>query len=81
MTGLTNWLNSSLDVQSAPAVTGNPSPQNVLLGTYFCLSAEVSGQAPMSLQWRLNGADLQDGPRLSGVTNTVLCLDGAKSEG
>ena len=80
LTGLTNSLNSSLDVQSAPAVTANPLPQNVLLGSHFCLSVEVSGLAPMSLQWRLNGADLQAGPRLSGVTNTVLCLDGAESQ-
>jgi hypothetical protein len=80
ITGLTNWLNSSLDVQSAPAVAGNSSPQNVLLGTHLCLNAEVSGQEPMSLQWRLNGADLQDGTRLSGATNRVLCLDGAKNE-
>ena len=80
LTGLTNSLNSSLDVQSATAVTANPLPQNVLLGSHFCLSVEVSGLAPMSLQWRLNGADLPAGPRLSGVTNTVLCLDGAESQ-
>ncbi len=80
ITSLTNWLNSSLDVQQAPAVAGNPSPQNVLLGTHLCLNAEVSGLEPMSLQWRLNGADLLDGPRLSGATNRVLCLNGAKSE-
>jgi alpha-tubulin suppressor-like RCC1 family protein len=80
VTGLTNWLNSSLDVQSAPAVAGNPAPQNVMLGTHLCLSAEVSGQEPMSLQWRLNGADVQDGSRLSGAANRVLCLEGAKSE-
>jgi alpha-tubulin suppressor-like RCC1 family protein len=80
LTGLTNSLGSSLDVQSAPAVAGNPSPQNVLLGTHLCLNAEVSGLEPLNLQWRLNGVELQDGPRLSGATNRVLCLDNAKSE-
>ncbi len=78
--GLTNSLDFSLAVQSAPAVAGNPSPQNVLLGTHFCLNADVSGLEPLLLQWRLNGVDLQDGPRLSGATNKVLCLAGAKSE-
>ena len=80
ITGLTNSLDSSLNVQSSPALAGNPLPQNVVLGAHVCLPAEVSGLEPLSLQWRLNGVDLHDGPRLSGVTNSVLCLDTAKGE-
>ena len=79
-TGLTNSLAWGLDVQSAPAVAGNPMLQNVLVGSHVCLNAEVSGLEPISLQWRLNGVDLQDGPRITGATSTALCLDNAQSQ-
>jgi alpha-tubulin suppressor-like RCC1 family protein len=79
LTDLTNSLDSSLAVRSDPAIGGNPSPQNVLIGTHVCLPAEVTGTEPVSLQWRLNRVDLQDGPRLTGTTSRVLCIDNANT--
>ena len=36
--------------------------------------AGVSGDGPLSMQWRLNGTNLVDGPDISGVNSNILTL-------
>ena len=81
VTGLTNWLNSSLDVQSAPAVAGNP-----------CAQECAARNAPLPERRRFrawnrsacNGASTgltcRTGHDSVALPIRVLCLDGAKSE-
>ena len=69
-----------LAVKSEPAVAEVLPPQNVLIGTSVCLPAIVSGSEPLSCQWRLNGKDLLEGGRISGVNSRMLCLSAATSE-
>lgn len=42
----------------APAITLEPSGQTVLPGTSVTFSVEMSGEEPLSFQWRLNGKDI-----------------------
>jgi alpha-tubulin suppressor-like RCC1 family protein len=72
--GQTNSQSTMLTVRSDPAVAEVLTPQNVLIGTGVCLPAAVSGAEPLFLQWRLNGADLPEGGRTTGVNSKVLCL-------
>ena len=72
--GQTNSQTATLTVRSDPAVAEALTPQNVLIGTSVCLPASVSGAEPLILQWRLNGTDLLEGGRITGVNSKVLCL-------
>jgi alpha-tubulin suppressor-like RCC1 family protein len=72
--GQTNSQSTMLTVRSDPAVAEVLTPQNVLIGSSVCLPATVSGAEPLVLQWRLNGTDLPEGGRITGVNSTVLCL-------
>jgi alpha-tubulin suppressor-like RCC1 family protein len=69
-----------LTVNSEPAVAEVLTPQNVLVGTSICLPASVYGTEPLSCQWRLNGRDLLEGGRISGVNSKALCLSPTTSE-
>ena len=75
--GQTNSQTATLTVQSEPAVAEVLTPQNVLIGTSVCLPATVSGAEPLVFQWRLDGRDLPEGGRITGVNSRVLCLSGA----
>ena len=76
-TGLTNSQMITLTVEPEPAVTEVLLPQNVLIGTSVCLPATVSGAEPLVFQWQLNGRDLLEGGRVTGVNSRVLCLSSA----
>ena len=68
-----------LEVQSDPAVAGNPMPRNVLVGSRLPARRGVrtgTNEPAVALEW----GDLQDGPRITGATSTALCLDNAQSE-
>ena len=69
-----------LNLMAAPAVTEELTPRNVLIGTGVCLPASVLGAEPLTCQWRLNGRDLAEGGRISGVTSRVLCLSATTGE-
>jgi len=78
--GLTNSEATTLTVLSDPAVAEVLTPQNVLIGTSVCLPASVSGAEPLAFQWCLNGTDLLEGGRITGVNSGVLCLSAAAGE-
>jgi alpha-tubulin suppressor-like RCC1 family protein len=78
--GPTNSQTATLTVTPEPAVVEVLTPQNVLIGTSVCLPASVSGAEPLFLQWRLNGRDLPEGGRITGVNSRLLCLNTATGE-
>jgi alpha-tubulin suppressor-like RCC1 family protein len=78
--GQTDSQTEILTVNSEPAVDGVSKPQNVLIATSVCLPARVRGTVPLSCQWRLNGKDLVEGVRISGVNSRTLCLSATTSE-
>lgn len=54
----------------APTITTQPSSQTVTMGANVSFTVAASGTAPLSYQWRLNGANV------SGATSATLSLTG-----
>jgi hypothetical protein len=65
---------ANLTVLRDPFVVNSPLYTSILIGQSFCLPASVSGEQPISYQWRKNGIALSDGGRVSGSTSSVLCI-------
>jgi subtilase family serine protease len=65
----------SLVAISPPVFTAQP-PTNltVLAGSTVVLNASASGSAPLTYQWRTNGANLVDGGGISGSATNNLTL-------
>ena len=53
---------------TAPSITTQPTSQTVTAGANVNFNVAVSGTAPLSYQWRLNGANI------SGATSATLTL-------
>ncbi|MBW8864814.1 MAG: VCBS repeat-containing protein, partial [Verrucomicrobia bacterium] len=70
--GSTNSLAAVLTVVQPPVVITQPQSQSVL--TYYGASftVTVSGNVPLSFQWRKNGTNLLDGGNISGSSTTNL---------
>ncbi len=54
----------------APSITTQPSSQTVAAGANTSFTVAASGTAPLSFQWRLNGANI------SGASSATLSLTG-----
>jgi O-glycosyl hydrolase len=61
-----------LTVQGPPAIVTQPASQNVAAAANVSFSVTASGTAPLSYQWKFNGANL------SGATGTSLALTGVQ---
>jgi len=61
-----------LITNAAPAITAQPSSLSVLAGQSAAFNVAVVGTAPLSFQWRFNGADL------SGATTNPFVLTAAQ---
>ena len=59
---------ATLTVNTPPTITTQPVNQSVTAGANVSFSVAASGTAPLSYQWRLNGANLP------GATSTTLNL-------
>lgn len=57
-----------------PAIGSQPGPVSVADGATAAFSVAASGDAPLTYQWRRNGADLADGVGVSGATGSTLSL-------
>ncbi len=63
-----------LYAQAGPAITTEPSSQTVIAGSNAVFSVVASGQTPLTYQWSKNGANLSDGGRVVGATNSALTI-------
>ena len=59
-----------------PVITVPPAGQIVGAGSNVTFAVTASGSPPLAYQWQLNGANLTDGPLLSGSTAPILNLPG-----
>jgi len=61
-------------VVQAPFISLQPLSRTNIAGTATAFTVEVLGADPLSCQWRLEGANLVEGGRFSGVTTTNLLI-------
>ncbi|MGA2174129.1 MAG: immunoglobulin domain-containing protein [Verrucomicrobiota bacterium] len=57
-----------------PQITTQPASQAVPAGTTATFNVSAEGSAPLSYQWRMNGANLTSGGALSGATSSALTI-------
>ena len=69
--------NAALTVLVPPALVTQPSGQSVAEGGFATLVAIATGTAPLSYQWRRNGANLAVGSGITGVNGPVLSFSNA----
>jgi alpha-tubulin suppressor-like RCC1 family protein len=65
---------ATLSVLREPYVVTSPIYTSVLVGQSFCIPALVTGEQPISYQWRKNGIAVSDDSRINGSTSSVLCI-------
>ena len=72
-----------VDLEGATIVSVISSPSNRLCcpGSSPTLTVVADGTPPLAFQWRRNGADLVDGPGISGATSSHLTLLAISPEG
>ncbi len=66
--------NALLTVLAPPVLTRQPANQSVGEGANVAFTVAATGTAPLSYQWRFNGANLVDGGSISGATTPGLAL-------
>jgi len=66
-----------LDVLGAGPVYATPASSSVCPGGQAVLSVPKAGGGEFSYQWRKNGVNLADGPRVSGSDTRSLAISGA----
>ena len=64
----------------APVFLSQPPSLRTNVGAYVSFRVRTDGTAPLAWQWRKDGVDLADGPRLSGTRGDVLTLSPALPE-
>ena len=69
--------NALLTVLVPPALVTQPSAQKVAENGFATLAVTASGTAPLTYQWRRNGANLAAGTGVTGVNGPVLSLSNA----
>jgi hypothetical protein len=62
-----------------PVITTQPTNQDVVVGATVNFNVSVTGTAPFSYQWQLNGTNLHNGTYISGVTNNALTINNAQT--
>ncbi len=70
---------AALAVGVGPAITTQPAGGSFSLGDPIALSVAANGTAPMSFQWRRDGAALNDTANLSGSLTGTLNIASASS--
>jgi hypothetical protein len=72
-----NTASATLTVAVGPPVVvlDVPPTSEVFAGSPFILTTAWNGTAPFTYQWTYNGSPLNNGPRISGATNSVLTIN------
>jgi alpha-tubulin suppressor-like RCC1 family protein len=65
---------ATLTVLREPYAVNSPIYTSILVGQSFCIPASVTGEQPISYQWRKNGISLSDDGRISGSSSSTLCV-------
>jgi len=60
-------------------ITGAPQSETVPIGSAVFLSVSATGPAPLSYQWKHNGANLSDIGNYAGSTHATLVIAGAQA--
>ena len=66
-----SWLPTATP---GPSIRFQPRPWTGSIGGIAIFTVSGSGNAPLSYQWRKDGAPLSDGPRLSGTSGDTLTI-------
>ena len=61
---------------TAPAITGQPAPANVIAGKNATFTVTASGTAPLAYYWAKNGTPLANAGNVSGANTATLTLTG-----
>jgi hypothetical protein len=64
----------STNQTTRPGITTQPRSQTVVAGSTVFLSVLASGDAPLTYQWKRNGANLSDGGDYSGSASATLVI-------
>ena len=76
--GTTGWIAESLLV-GTPAVTQQPTNQNVVAGETANFAVLAGGSSPLAYQWQKNTVNLLNGGHYSGCTTNALTITAADS--
>jgi len=66
---------ATLTVNTAPSITNQPVSQAVTVGQTAAFSVTATGTAPLSYQWRKNGADISGATAASYTTPAATTAD------
>ncbi|MFZ4573746.1 MAG: immunoglobulin domain-containing protein [Phycisphaerales bacterium] len=72
--GSTTSAPAELIVRTAPAVLGQPQSQTGTIGGAVVLGMQIVPDPTAAFQWSRNGAELSDGPGISGAATSSLSL-------
>ena len=61
-------------LSTAPAITGQPLSQTVVLGDTVAFSVMTTGLLPLTNQWELNASNLTDNGRITGSQSNALTI-------
>jgi hypothetical protein len=66
---------ATLTLETPPSILTQPLNQAVIAGHDAVFTVKVSGSAPLTYRWQLNGYDLSNGHGVSGATTDKLVVD------
>ena len=66
--------NATLTVLVPPTITVQPLSRTNVVGTAAAFSFKASGTPPLYYQWKRNGVDLPEGPRVFGANYTNFAI-------
>src|SRR6185503_89909 len=69
--------NATLTVNTAAAISGQPSNQTVCSGTLASFTVSASGSPAPTFQWRRGTTNLVNGGNISGATSATLTINPA----
>ena len=72
------WLIVGAARGQEPTITSQPLAQQVVLGATAEFFVRVGGVKPLTIRWQRDDLDLENSPRVSGVTGDRLTINGVE---